>query len=80
MRFPRVVHIIRFPIRLVSLGRTFLMNPLTRLWQWYRDRRIERRLLKGHDVGEPNRPKGTTPIVGIAEDARLRWLIKSGRR
>jgi hypothetical protein len=56
------------------------MNPLKRLWQWYRDRCIERRALKGHDAGGGNRPQGTTPIVGIAEDARLRWLIKSGRR
>jgi hypothetical protein len=26
------------------------MNPLKRLWHWYSDRRIERRLLKGHGV------------------------------
>ena len=56
------------------------MNPIKRLWHWWRDRRIERHALKGHDGGEPNRPKGTTPIVGIADDARLRWLMKSGRR
>lgn len=56
------------------------MNPLKRLWQWYKDRRIERLGLKGQWAGEPTRSQGTTPIVGIAEDARLRWLIKSGRR
>ena len=56
------------------------MNPLKRLWQWYKDRRIERRALKGHWVGEPTRSQGATPIVGIAEDARLRLLIKRGRR
>ena len=56
------------------------MNPLKRLWQWYKDRRIERQMLKGHWAGESNRSQATTPIVGIAEDARLRWLIKSGRR
>ena len=26
------------------------MNILKRLWQWYSDRRIERRMLKGHGV------------------------------
>jgi hypothetical protein len=56
------------------------MNPIKRLWQWYSDRRIERQALKGHGGSEPNRTQGVTPIVGIAEDARLRWLIKSGRR
>ena len=59
------------------------MNPITRLWHWYRDRRVERQALKGHDAGRGragNRPQGTTPLVGIAEDARLRWLIKSRRR
>ena len=59
------------------------MNPIKRLWHWYRDRRIERQALKGNDVGGGsggNRPQGAPPIVGIAEDARLRWLIKSGRR
>src|SRR5262245_4868125 len=57
-----------------------IMNPLKRLWHWYKDRRLERQGLKGQWSGEPNRAQGTTPIVGIAEDARLRWLIKSGRR
>jgi hypothetical protein len=57
------------------------MNPIKRLWQWYRDRRVERQALKGHDGGSgPHRSQGTTPIVGIADDARLRWLMKSGRR
>jgi len=57
-----------------------VMNPLKRLWQWYKDRRIERQGLKGRWGDEPNRSQSATPIVGIAEDARLRWLIKSGRR
>jgi hypothetical protein len=51
------------------------MNPIKRLWQWYRDRRIERQALKGSDAGHGsggNRPQGATPLVGIAEDARLR--------
>jgi hypothetical protein len=56
------------------------MNLFKRLWHWYKDRRIERQLFKGQRVDEAHRPQGTTPIVGIAEDARLRWLIKSGRR
>ena len=59
------------------------MNPIKRLWQEYRDRRGERQALKGHDAGrgsDGNHPPGATPLVGIAEDARLRWLIKSGRR
>jgi hypothetical protein len=59
------------------------MNPIKRIWQWYRDRRIERQALKGNDVGGGsggNRPHGATPIVGIAEDARLRLYIKRGRR
>ena len=57
-----------------------VMNPLKRLWQWYKDRRLERQMIKGHRGGESHRSQATTPIVGIAEDARLRWLIKSGRR
>ena len=51
------------------------MNPITRLWHWYRDWRVERQALKGHDAARGsggNRPHGTTPIVGIADDARLR--------
>jgi hypothetical protein len=56
------------------------MNPFKRLWQWYKDRRIERQMFKGSRVGESNRSQSTTPIVGIAEDARLRLLIKYGGR
>jgi hypothetical protein len=56
------------------------MHPFKRLWQWSKDRRLERQLFKGHWVGTSNHSQATTPIVGIAEDARLRWLIKSGRR
>jgi hypothetical protein len=56
------------------------MNLIKRLGQWYRDRRAERQALKGQRVDETNRTQGTTPIVGIAEDFRLRMLIKHGRR
>jgi hypothetical protein len=56
------------------------MNPLKRLWRWYKERRIERQGLKGQWSGASNRSQGTIPIVGIAEDARLRWLIKSRGR
>ena len=56
------------------------MNPFKRLWQWYKDRRIERQLFKGSRVDESNRSQSTTPSVGIAEDARLRLLINRGRR
>jgi hypothetical protein len=56
------------------------MNLLKRLWQWYQDRRIERRALKGHWIDDPNRSQGATPIVGIAEDAHLRLLVKRERR
>ena len=56
------------------------MNLIKRLGQWYRGRRTERQALKGQKVDEPHRTQGTTPIVGIAEDFRLRMLIKRGRR
>jgi hypothetical protein len=55
------------------------MNLIKRLGQWYRDRRAERQALKGQKVDEPNRTQGATPIVGIAEDFRLRMLLKRGR-
>ena len=54
------------------------MNPFKRLWQWYKDWRLERQMFKEYRVGESNRSQATTPIVGIAEDARLRLLIKYG--
>jgi hypothetical protein len=54
------------------------MNLIKRLWQWYRDRRVERQALKGNDVGGPNRSQGATPIVGIAEDTVLR--VQTGRQ
>jgi hypothetical protein len=56
------------------------MHLLKRLWQRYQDRRIERRALKGHGAGDPTRSQGATPIVGIAEDAHLRLLVKRERR
>jgi hypothetical protein len=56
------------------------MNLLKRLWQWYQERRIERRALKGHWVGDPHRSQGATPIVGIAEAAHLRLLVTRERR
>jgi hypothetical protein len=46
------------------------MNILTRLWQWYKDRRTEHRMLKGHGVYRtqtnqahiPGRKMPTLPI------------------
>ena len=56
------------------------MNLIKRLWQWYSERRVEHQALKGKDFGGHARPQGATPIVGIAEDARLRLLIRGRRR
>lgn len=56
------------------------MNPITRLWHWYRDRRIERHALKGYAVREPHRAQAARPIVGLADDARLRLAIHGRRR
>lgn len=52
------------------------MNPIKRLWQWVRGRRGERQACKGHDIGRRNRSQGMPPLVGSAEDPRLR-LLKS---
>jgi hypothetical protein len=51
------------------------MNPLKRLWHWYRDRRVERHILKGHDVGEQHRSQGTPP-----ETPREKTVRFAGRR
>jgi hypothetical protein len=52
------------------------MNPIKRLWQWYRDWRVERQDLKGHDVGGHDPSQGTPPRADRAEDPRPR-LLKS---
>jgi hypothetical protein len=51
-----------------------MMNPIKRLWQWYRARRAERQALTGHDVGGHNPSQSAPPLVGNAADARLRLL------
>jgi hypothetical protein len=60
-----------------------VMNLLKRLWQWYRDRRVERHLFKGHGFGESHRSQGTTPVTHWEEEprfARLRLVNRYGRR
>jgi len=51
------------------------MNLLKRLWHWYRDRRVERHILKGHDVGEQHRSQGTPPVT-----PREKMVRFAGRR
>ena len=51
------------------------MNPLKRLWQWYRDRRAERHILKGHGVVEPHHSQGTSPVT-----PREKMVRFAGRR
>jgi hypothetical protein len=48
------------------------MNPFKRLWQWYREWRVERQALKGHAIGGQNPAHGAPPLTGSAEDPRLR--------
>jgi hypothetical protein len=48
------------------------MNPLKRLWQWYREWRVERQALKDHAVGGHNPTQGAPPFMDSAEDPRLR--------
>jgi hypothetical protein len=48
------------------------MNPLKRLWQWYRESRIERQALKGHAVDGHNPTPSALPFMDSAEDPRLR--------
>jgi hypothetical protein len=62
---------------------SFTMNLLKRLWQWYRDRRVERHRLKGYGFGESHRSQGTTPVTHWEEEprfARLRLVNRYGRR
>jgi hypothetical protein len=52
------------------------MNPIQRLWQWVKDRRVDRQAGKGQDAGKGNRSQGAPPPVGSAADSRPR-LLKS---
>ena len=47
------------------------MKPLKRLWQWYRDRRVERHTLKGHRGDEDQHSKGTAPVTGLENVTRF---------
>jgi len=47
------------------------MKPLKRLWQWYRDRRVERQILKGHRGDEYQRSQGTAPVTGLEKVTRF---------
>ena len=51
-------------------GEHSLMKTLKRLWQWYRDRRIERHTLKGHSGDEHHRSQGTRPVTGLEKVTR----------
>jgi hypothetical protein len=46
------------------------MKTLKRLWQWYRDRRVERHTLKGHSGDEHHRSQGTRPVTGLEKVTR----------
>jgi hypothetical protein len=48
------------------------MNPLKRLWQWYREWRVDHQALKGRAVDEHNPTQGAPPFMDSAEDPRLR--------
>ena len=48
-----------------------IMNPLKRLWQWYRDWRVERQILKGHGGSEPHRYQGSPPVTGLEKVIRF---------
>jgi hypothetical protein len=50
------------------------MNPIKRLWQWYREWRVEPQALEGHDLGGHHPSQGTPPRVDRAADPRLRLL------
>ena len=52
------------------------MNLIKRLWQWYRERRVERQVLKGHSRGGCNCSQGVPPLAGVADASRLQ-LLKS---
>jgi hypothetical protein len=47
------------------------MKPLKRLWQWYRNRRVERQTLKGHSGDEHYRSQGTPPVTGLEKVTRF---------
>jgi hypothetical protein len=47
------------------------MKPLKRLWQWYRERRIERQTFKGHRSDAYQRSQGTAPGTGLEKVTRF---------
>src|SRR5262245_44159183 len=48
-----------------------LMKPLKRLWQWYRDRRVEHQALKGHSGDEHHRSQSPPPVTGLEKVTRF---------
>jgi hypothetical protein len=52
---------------------------MKRFWQWLKDRWIEHQAFKGHTTARREPQQGATPIVGIAQDAYLRWLVRRRR-
>jgi hypothetical protein len=53
-----------------------IMHLKQRLWQWVRDRRIERQALKSHHVGRHNCSQDAPPLASTVDNTRLR-LLKS---
>jgi len=47
------------------------MKPLKRLWQWYKDRRIERQAFKEHRSDEYHRPQSTPVATGLEKVSRF---------
>jgi hypothetical protein len=47
-----------------------IMNPFQRLWQWLKDRRVERHVFKDHAVGRRTPSQDALPLArGAARDA-----------
>jgi len=53
-----------------------IMHLIQHLWQWVRDRRLERQALKDYNVGRHNYSQDAPPLVSTAGSPRLR-LLKS---
>jgi hypothetical protein len=53
---------------------------MKRFWQWLKDRWLEHKAFKGHGTARGEPQQGYTPIVGIAQDAVLRWRVSRRRR
>jgi len=49
---------------------------MKRVWQRLKNRWLEHKAFKGHVTARREPPQGSTPIVGIAQDAYLRWLVR----